>query len=259
MGTPIRTILDDLDKNELENQINAKADSDHTHSDYASASDVKKVYFTIAANGAASITFSGTANAMIYCRGWNGSLAGMFNYSGYAAGASRQGLTTIVNHGGISVGLNDEANGQGMSIINNASNTIDVCVDVMIGSIPTTGTTSLSSSISSAETYLPLSGGTVTGALNLISSNYIEHTFQRNSVTTKFYSNGTNDFYIDNTTALGSQTIRLHGDSILSSSYIVAGNPAIGTSALRNISAGTSALTAGSSTLTTGTIYIQYE
>ena len=43
------------------------------------------------------------------------------------------------------------------------------------------------------------------------------------------------------------------------SNKITVGNQAVGTSAARNIYAGTSALTSGTSTLTTGVIYLQYE
>lgn len=142
----------------------------------APADNVKKVYFTVAASGATSINFSGTTNAMIYCRGSQGNLAGTFNYSGYGVGSSRQSLTAIVNYGGMSVGLNDEANGQGMSIVNNTVNTIDVCVEVMRGNIPTIGTTNLSSNVSNTgsfaaashtHNYLPLSGGELTGNLTI--------------------------------------------------------------------------------------------
>lgn len=55
MGTPIRTILDDLDKSELENQINAKAESDHTHSAYVNQNAFSNVTVgstTIAADSA---------------------------------------------------------------------------------------------------------------------------------------------------------------------------------------------------------------
>lgn len=244
-------------------KISGKADIDHSHTieeiGAASAENARKTFFSIASGASSSIAFSGETQAMIYCRGWNGNLAAVFNYSGYAGGDNRQGLTTFVNHGGVSAGINNEASGQGITITNNGAAALSVCVDLMFGADPVVTSGSKTSSVSNTVSYLTTSGGTIAGQLNLISDSYNEHTFKRNNVTTKFYSNGTNDFYIDNTTALGNQTIRLHGDSILSSSYIVSGNASVGTSALRNIQAGTSALTSGSSSLTTGVIYFQYE
>lgn len=96
----------------------------------APASHVKKTFFTIPANGAASIAFSGITNAMIYCRGFGGGMTAVFNYSGYAAGDIRQELVTIMNGGMVSCSLNLDSVGQGMTIKNLRSNIdLNVCID----------------------------------------------------------------------------------------------------------------------------------
>lgn len=96
----------------------------------APAGHVKKTFFTIPPSGTASITFNSTTNAMIYCRSWAGGTEAVFNYSGYAAGAARQNITTLVNGGSVACGLNLESAGQGMSIKNYRSEIgLDVCID----------------------------------------------------------------------------------------------------------------------------------
>lgn len=120
------------------------------------ADQMKKTFFTIPKNETAIINFSGTTNAMIYCRGWAGNLSSVINYTGYAGGSSRQSLDVLASGGQVYCGLLPESMGQGLAIRNvSSTSSLDVCIDGELQNNPPTitFTTEAIDGLSNAETF----------------------------------------------------------------------------------------------------------
>lgn len=86
--------------------------------------------------GTKTVTFSGNTLAIIGMLGSNGNLYGMWSYSGYGAGTSRQHINPILGPGsGASCSI--DASTQSVTVTNSAAANAGLYVWIMVGGMPT--------------------------------------------------------------------------------------------------------------------------